>query len=165
MPHLPNRAFGFQTRAIHSGYDPLEDRGAVAPPIYMTSTFAFADVQAANAVIAHEAPGFLYGREHNPTQDLLERRIADLEGAEAAVVTASGMAAIASLFLSLMTPGDEIIVHETLYSSTTAMTEEGLPRLGAKLVKIDLSQPEALRRAIHAKKPLRLFRNSDQSDQ
>jgi methionine-gamma-lyase len=151
MSHLPNRAFGFQTRAIHSGYDPLEDRGAVAPPIYMTSTFAFPDVEAANAVIANEAPGFLYGREHNPTQDLLERRIADLEGAEAAVVTASGMAAIASLFLSLMNPGDEIIVHETLYSNTTALTEEGLPRFGVKLVKIDLSQPEALRRAITPK--------------
>ncbi len=90
--HLPNRVLGFQTRAIHSGYDPLEDRGAVAPPIYMTSTFAFPDVAAANAVIADEAHGFLYGREHNPTQDLLERRIANLEGAEAAVVTASGMA-------------------------------------------------------------------------
>ena len=117
----------------------------------MTSTFAFPDVEAANAVIANEAHGFLYGREHNPTQDLLERRIADLEGAEAAVVTASGMAAIASLFLSLMNPGDEIIVHETLYSNTTALTEEGLPRLGANVVKIDLSQPEALRRAITPK--------------
>lgn len=149
--HLSNRALGFQTRAIHSGYDPLEDRGAVAPPIYMTSTFAFPDVDAANAVIANEEPGFLYGREHNPTQDLLERRIADLEGAEAAVVTASGMAAIASLFLSLMNPGDEIIVHETLYSNTRALTDEGLPRLGANLVKIDLSQPEALQRAITPK--------------
>ena len=149
--HLPNRAFGFQTRAIHSGYEPLEDRGAVTPPIYMTSTFAFPDVAAANAVIADEAPGFLYGREHNPTQDLLERRIADLEGAEAAVVTASGMAAIASFFLSLMEAGDEIIVHETLYSNTKALTEEGLPRFGVKLVSVDLSEPDALKQAITSK--------------
>ena len=148
---ISNRPRGFQTRAIHSGYEPLEDRGAVSPPIYMTSTFAFPDVAAANAVIANEAPGFLYGREHNPTQDLLERRLADLEGAEAAVVTASGMAAIASLFWSLVEPGDEIIVHETLYSNTTALTEEGLPRFGVKLVKVDLSEPEALRRAITSK--------------
>jgi methionine-gamma-lyase len=102
-------------------------------------------------VIANEAPGFLYGREHNPTQDLLERRLADLEGAEAAVVTASGMAAIASLFWSLVEPGDEIIVHETLYSNTTALTEEGLPRFGVKLIKVDLSEPEALRQAITSK--------------
>jgi methionine-gamma-lyase len=148
---ISNRPRGFQTRAIHAGYEPLEDRGAVSPPIYMTSTFAFPDVEAANAVIANEAPGFLYGREHNPTQDLLERRLADLEGAEAAVVTASGMAAIASLFWSLVEPGDEIIVHETLYSNTTALTEEGLPRFGVKLIKVDLSEPEALRQAITSK--------------
>ena len=117
----------------------------------MTSTFAFPDVASVNAVIADEAHGFLYGREHNPTQELLERRIADLEGAEEGVVTASGMAAIASLFLSLIEPGDEIIVHQTLYSNTTALTEEGLPRFGVKLVKIDLSEPEALNGAITPK--------------
>lgn len=149
--HRSNRPLGFQTRAIHHGYDPLRERGAVAPPIYMTSTYAFPNVAAADAVIAEESDDFLYGREHNPTQDLLERRIADLEGAEAGVVAASGMAAISSLFLSLLKDGDELIVHHTLYSNTTALTEEGLPRLGFKLVKIDLTDPENLRRAITPK--------------
>jgi methionine-gamma-lyase len=146
--HRPNRPFGFQTRAIHHGYDPLRERGAVAPPIYMTSTYAFPNVAAADAVIAEESNAFLYGREHNPTQELLERRIADLEGAEAGVVAASGMGAISSLFLSLLSEGDEVIVHHTLYSNTTALTEEGLPRFGFKIIKIDLSDPENLRRAL-----------------
>lgn len=153
----PNRHGGFSTRAIHHGYDALADRGAVAPPIYMTSTFAFGSVAEADAVVAHEAPGHLYGREGNPTQDLLERRLAHLEGAEAAVATASGMAAISSLFLSLLSPGDEIIVHRTLYSNTTAMVGEGLPRLGIKVVPVDLSDPAQLGPAMTARTRLVYF--------
>lgn len=126
--HRPNRQLGFQTRSIHQGYDPLLERGSVSPPIYMTSTFAFPNVAAADAVVADEVEGFLYGREHNPTQALLEQRVASLEGAEAGVAAASGMAAISSLFFSLLSPGDEIIVHETLYNNTTALTGEGLDR-------------------------------------
>jgi methionine-gamma-lyase len=143
-----NRQFGFQTRSIHEGYDPLLERGSVSPPIYMTSTFAFPNVAAADAVVADEAEGFLYGREHNPTQQLLEQRVASLEGAEAAVVASSGMAAISSLFLSTLSPGDEIIVHRTLYNNTTALTGEGLPRFGIKVVQADLSEPSNLTAAV-----------------
>ena len=146
-----NRQLGFQTRSIHEGYDPLLERGSVSPPIYMTSTFAFANVAEADAVIAEESDGFLYGREHNPTQALLEKRVASLEGAEAGVTASSGMAAISSLFLSHLSPGDEIIVHQTLYSNTTALTGEGLPRLGIKVVKVDLSEPGNLTAAVTAK--------------
>jgi methionine-gamma-lyase len=155
--HRSNRRLGFQTRAIHYGYDPLSEHGAVAPPIYMTSTFAFPDVASANAVVAGESEGYLYGREHNPTQSLIERRIADLEGAEEGVVAASGMGAISSLFLSLLSPGDEIIVHQTLYSNTTALTGEGLPRFGIKVVKADLSDPANLNRVISANSRLVYF--------
>lgn len=146
--HRSNRRLGFHTRAIHHGYDPSTANGAVSPPIYMTSTYAFPDVDSANAVVAGDCHGYLYGREHNPTQTLIERRIADLEGAEEGVVTASGMAAISSLFLSLLSPGDEIIVHQTLYSNTTALVSEGLPRFGIKVVKVDLSDPANLGPAI-----------------
>ena len=149
--HRPNRPPGFQTRAIHHGYDPQEERGAVVPPIYMTSTYAFPNVAASDAVLAEESDAFLYGRESNPTQDLLERRVAHLEGAEAGVAAASGMAAISSLFLSLMEAGDELVVHHTLYNNATALTEEGLPRFGFRLVKVDLSDPDNLRRAITPK--------------
>lgn len=145
MPrHTTNRPLGFQTRAIHHGYDPLAERGAVAPPIYMTSTYAFPDVAAADAVVSGESAAFLYGREHNPTQDLLERRLAALEGAEAGVATASGMAAISSLFFSVLEPGDAIIVHRTLYSNTVALTGEGLTRFGIDVIPVDLSEPANL---------------------
>lgn len=152
-----NRQLGFQTRAIHEGYDPLLEQGAVSPPIYMTSTFAFANVAAADAVVSDESHGFLYGREHNPTQALLEQRLASLEGAEAAVVAASGMAAISSLFFSLLSPDDEVIVHQTLYSNTTALTGEGLPRFGIKVVKVDLSEPPNLIAAVTSKTRLVYF--------
>jgi methionine-gamma-lyase len=155
--HRPNRPLGFQTRAIHQGYDPLQERGAVSPPIYMTSTFAFADVAEADAVVAEESEGFLYGREHNPTQDLLERRVADLEGAEAGVAASSGMAAISSLFLSVLSPGDEIVVHHTLYNNTTALTGEGLPRFGIKVVKVDLNDPDKLMAAVTPRTKLVYF--------
>lgn len=155
--HRPNRPAGFQTRAIHAAYDSMSERGAVAPPIYMTSTFAFANVADANAVVAGESDGYLYGREHNPTQSLLEQRVALLEGAEAGVAAASGMAAISSLFLSLLSPGDEIIVHQTLYSNTVALTGEGLPRFGIKVVKADLSDPASLTAVITPKTRLVYF--------
>ena len=97
-----NRRNGFQTRAIHHGYDPREMMGSVAPPVFMTSTDAFESVADSAAVMAQQKPGYLYGRERNPTQDLLERRLADLEGAAACVVFASGMAAISSLTLIVL---------------------------------------------------------------
>jgi len=141
-----NRIPGFQTRAIHHGYEPAENQGALSPPIFMTSTFAFESVEAAEAVA--EQAGAIYAREHNPTTDLLEKRLANLEGAEACVAVASGMAAVGTLLLSLLSQGDELIVHETLYSNTFAMVHDALPRFGVKVVAVDLSDPSKLDRAL-----------------
>ncbi|WP_346730930.1 aminotransferase class I/II-fold pyridoxal phosphate-dependent enzyme [Bradyrhizobium sp. 132] len=88
--------------------------------------------------------GKLYGREFNPTTALLESRLANLEGAEDAVVLASGMAAFGALVLSLLSQDDELIVHRTLYSNTTTMTEQGLPRFGIKTIPVDLNDPANL---------------------
>jgi len=128
---------GFSTRAIHHGYDPAQNARAVSPPIHMTSTFAFDGVAEMDAAAA--LGGRLYAREYNPTTALLESRLANLEGAEDAVVLASGMAAFAAFSLSLLSQGDELIVHRTLYSNTTTMTEQGLPRFGINAVPVDLS--------------------------
>lgn len=122
-----DRAPGFQTRAIHHGYGSQDPYGAVSPPIYMTSTFAFDTNAEAEAIFAGESDLYVYGRQHNPTQDLLERRLANLEGAQAAVATASGMAAINAVFLSLLGSGDEIVVHHTIYATATTLIDEGLP--------------------------------------
>jgi methionine-gamma-lyase len=133
---------GFSTRAIHHGYDPSHHSRAVSHPIYTTSTFAFDSVADLDAAAA--SGGRLYAREFNPTTALLESRLANLEGAEDAVVFASGMAAFGALILSLLSQDDELIVHRTLYSNTTTMTEQGLPRFGIKTVPVDLGDPGSL---------------------
>lgn len=92
---------GFATRAIHHGYDPTDHHGAVSPPVYFTSTYAFSNVVDNDAAAA--LGGKLYAREHNPTTELLEARLANLEGAEAGLVLASGMAAVGALMLSPVT--------------------------------------------------------------
>ncbi|CAN7335216.1 trans-sulfuration enzyme family protein [Variovorax sp. LjRoot178] len=139
---------GFQTRCLHQGYDAAEHLGAVAPPIFMTSTYAFDATADAAAVFSEESDRFVYGRQHNPTQDLLERRLADLEGAEAGLVTGSGMGAISSTLLTLLATGDELIVHHTMYSTARALVNEGLPRLGITVTEVDLTKPEMLKRAL-----------------
>ena len=139
-----NRPPGFQTRAIHHGYDPARSEGALAPPVFMTSTYAFERSADSEAVAAGEREGPIYGREENPTQGVLERRLANLEGAEAAVTFASGMGAVGSLLLSLLSQGDELVVHRTLYSNTYALVHDALPRFGIRVRAIDLADPAAL---------------------
>lgn len=157
MAHGNNRNLGFQTRAIHHGYDPADHLGSVSPPVFMTSTYAFESVAESEAVVAEERDGFVYGRERNPTQALLESRLANLEGAEAGVVFASGMAAVGSLFLTLLSQGDELIVHPTIYSNTVATTGSALPRFGIKVVKADLRDTAALAAAITPRTKLVYF--------
>ncbi len=114
--HRPNaRQPGFATRAIHHAYDPADHHGAVAPPVYFTSTYAFPSV-AENEEAAARG-GVLYAREYNPTTAILEARLASLEGAEACLAVATGMAAIGTLMLSLLSQGDEVVVHRTLQGS------------------------------------------------
>jgi methionine-gamma-lyase len=145
-PSRHERELGFSTRAIHHAYDPAEHHGAVSPPVYFTSTYAFQNVAEKDEAAAQG--GKLYAREHNPTTEILERRLANLEGAEAGLVLASGMAAVGALTLSLLSQGDELIVHQTLYSNTVTMMENGLPRFGIKVVSVDLSDPSNLDSAI-----------------
>lgn len=137
---------GFATRAIHHGYDPVGFSNAVQPPVFLTSTYGFESVAANEAAAA--LGGKLYAREHNPTTEILEQRLANLEGAEAGLVLASGMAAFGALTLSLLSQGDELIVHKTLYMNTVAMVEVALPRFGIKVVPVDLSDPANLDAAI-----------------
>jgi methionine-gamma-lyase len=142
----PNRNFGFSTRAIHHAYDAREHQGAVAPPVYFTSTYTYGTVEETEAAAAQG--GLLYAREHNPTTELLEARLASLEGAEAGVVVATGMAAIGTMILSLLSQGDEIVVHKTLYSNTRTLMKGGLPRFGIKVVPVDVGNSLKLARAL-----------------
>lgn len=145
-PGRRNRPAGFSTRAIHHGYDPAEHQRAVGVPVYFTSTFGFETVAEAEAVA--ETAGATYAREHNPTTALLEARLAELEGAEAAVALASGMAAVGTLMLSLLSAGDALLVHRTLYSNTYATVHQALPRFGIRILAADLSDMAALEMAL-----------------
>ena len=139
---------GFSTRAIHHGYDPYEGHGAVNPPLYLSSTFAFPTVEDGSARFAGEQAGFVYSRVGNPTTCLLEARLADLEGGEAALVTASGMGAIAALMWTLLAPGDELIADQTLYGCTYSYFTHGLARFGVRVTFLDLSDPTRLAAAL-----------------
>ncbi|PLX37257.1 MAG: methionine gamma-lyase [Hyphomicrobiales bacterium] len=145
------RAYGFSTRAIHHGYDPLDDQGALTPALHLTSTFAFESAEAGGEIFAGERQGYVYSRVGNPTTDLLEKRIATLEGAEAGLATASGMGAITAVLWTFLAPGDELITDLTLYGCTFAYLRHGLAKFGVTVTHIDMTDPANLERAISAK--------------
>ena len=142
---------GFSTRAIHAGYDPADEHGALTPPVHLTSTFAFESAEAGGEMFAGQRQGHFYSRISNPTTDLLERRLASLEGAEAAVATASGMGAITATLWSFLRTGDEVITDQTLYGCTFAFLRDGLTRFGVTVRPVDMTDPAALASAISAK--------------
>lgn len=144
MPKTP----GFATRAIHLGYDPMDHDGALTPPLHLTSTFAFETAEAGGEIFSGEREGHVYSRISNPTLDLLERRIASLEGAEAGLALASGMGAITSVLWTLLSPGDEVIVDKTLYGCTFAFMHHGLRKFGITITHVDLTDPANLSAAM-----------------
>ena len=148
---------GFATRAIHHGYDPQSHNGALNPPVYMSSTFAFETAEQVGRFFAGDEQGFIYSRIANPTLDLLEKRLAVLEGGEAALATASGMGAITSVCWTFIEPGDEIIVDRTLYGCTFAYFRHGLEKFGIKHTHVDLTDPAELEKAISDKTKIVYF--------
>ncbi|MCK8464670.1 methionine gamma-lyase [Aliiroseovarius sp. S1339] len=142
---------GFATRAIHHAYDPQDYEGALTPPLHLTSTFAFETAEAGGEMFAGERPGYIYSRISNPTCDLLEQRIATLEGAEAGLALSSGMGAITATLWTLLSPGDEVIVDKTLYGCTFAFMQHGLAKWGVKITHVDMTDPDNLRTKISDK--------------
>lgn len=143
-----HNTFGFSTRAIHHGYDPQDHHGALIPPIYLSATFAFPTAEYGAGCFAGEERGHFYTRISNPTLALLESRMATLENGEAGVAFSSGMGAIAATFWTLLRPGDEIIVSQTLYGCTFALLHHGIGEFGVKVRHVDLSDLAALRAAL-----------------
>lgn len=138
----------FATLAIHAGYDPASEQGALNPPLHLSSTFTTADAEELGGRFAGEREGHIYSRISNPTVDLLEKRMAVLEGAEAALGTGSGMGAISAALWTLLAPGDEIIADKTLYGCTYALLHEGLARFGITVTHVDLTDAGALEAAM-----------------
>lgn len=155
--HPAMHNMGFATRAIHHGYDPSEAEGALTPPLHLTSTFVFENAQAGGEMFAGTREGHFYTRISNPTNDLLEQRIAALENAEAGLATASGMSAITSTFWTFLQAGDEVITDKTLYGCTFAFMRHGLTRFGITVTHVDMTDPELLERAISSKTKIVYF--------
>ena len=143
-----NAKQGFSTRAIHLGYDPATHQGALTPPIYQTSTYAFESVEQGAEYFAGTKQGYIYGRTRNPTQALLEQRIADLEGAEGAIALASGMAAITSVFWTILNAGDRVVADKILYGNSYTFFAKGITRFGVEVEFADLCDPESAAKAL-----------------
>lgn len=141
----------FATRAIHHGYDARNYQGALNPPIFLSSTFAFETAERGGEMFAGAVEGHFYSRISNPTLDALERRIANLEGAEAGLCTASGMGAICAAFWTFLQAGDEVILDKTLYGCTFAFLTQGLSRFGVTARAVDLSNADNLTKVIGPK--------------
>lgn len=121
-----------ETIAIHGGYQ-ADGTRAVAVPIYMTIAHDFINAEHAGAVLDLEVPGFHYNRINNPTNDVLEKRIAALEDGTAALVTASGMAAVSAAILTVALAGSNFVVAPQLYGATFTYFAHVLPTLGIEV--------------------------------
>jgi len=139
MVHTGTHNPGFSTSAIHHGYSPLDHQGALVPPIYLSSTFAFDSAEQGGARFGGTEPGYFYTRISNPTLHLLEQRMAHLEAGCGAVAFGSGMGAITSTLWTLLRPGQEILVDQTLYGCTFAFLHHGMAEFGIKVKHIDMS--------------------------
>ena len=141
---------GFATRQIHAGKE-SNSAGALCTPIYQTSTFEFDSVEQGGNRFAGTEDGYIYTRLGNPSTARVEAIIAELEGGEAALATASGMGAISAALWSLIEAGDEIIADETLYGCTYALLAHGLTKFGVNVKFIDMADPSNLRDALSDK--------------
>jgi methionine-gamma-lyase len=132
---------GLMTRIIHAGQHVDPQTGAVATPIYQTSTFAFRDADHGAACFGGE-PGYKYTRLGNPTIEALENNIAQLEGACGGLGAATGMAAVNMVYLTLLGQGTHVVATESLYGPSRTILETEYPRFGVESSFVDSSDPE-----------------------
>ena len=137
----------FATQALHAGHNVSENGGTRAVPIYQSTAYVFDSSDHAANLFSLAEPGNIYSRINNPTNDVLEQRLAALEGGIAAVVTASGTAAIATSLLTLLKSGDHIVASSSLYGGTYNLLSVTLPRHGITTTFVDPSKPENFQKA------------------
>jgi len=138
---------GMMTRIIHAGQHVDPQTGAVATPIYQTSTFAFRDADHGAACFGGE-PGYKYTRLGNPTTEALEKNIAELEGGCGGLGAASGMAAVNMVYLTILAQGAHVVATESLYGPSRMILENEYPRFGVESTFVDTSNPENLAAAM-----------------
>ncbi|MCH2034585.1 MAG: O-acetylhomoserine aminocarboxypropyltransferase/cysteine synthase [Tenacibaculum sp.] len=138
----------FETLALHAGHDVQQTLGTRAVPIYQSSSYVFNNSDHAANLFSLKELGFIYTRLNNPTNQILQDRLAALEGGVGAVVFASGTAAISTGLLTLLKAGDHIVASSSLYGGTYNLLKVTLPRLGITTTFVDASNPENFREAV-----------------
>ena len=136
------------TRCVHAGSEPAPAHGAVVTPVYQTSTFLLDDETYDAIVAGRGREGLIYSRYANPSQRVVQAKIAALEGAEDALVFSSGMAAISSAVAALTDAGDHVLASRDLYGGTQTLFRDHLPRWGRSASFVDLRDPAAVTAAI-----------------
>ncbi len=142
------RTFGFSTRQLHAGQQPDPTTGSRAVPIYQTTSYQFRDTEHAANLFALKEFGNIYTRIMNPTTDVLEQRLADLEGGAAAVAASSGHAAQTMAILTICEAGDHIVTSSRLYGGTFNQFNYTFPRLGINVTFVDHTDPSNFEKAI-----------------
>jgi len=137
----------FSTNALHAGHDVTQTAGTRAVPIYQTTSYVFKNSDHAANLFSLKELGFIYTRLNNPTNQILQERLATLEGGTGAVVFASGSAAIATGLLTLLKSGDHIVASSSLYGGTFNLLNVTLPRLGITTTFVDASDPDSFAEA------------------
>lgn len=148
---MSERKLSFDTLQVHAGQEPDPTTGSRAVPIYQTTSYVFKDAEHAANLFGLKEFGNIYTRIMNPTSDVLEKRIAALEGGVGALAVASGSAAITYAILNIAEAGDEIVAASTLYGGTYNLFSYTLPKLGVKTVFVDPDDPENFSKAINEK--------------
>jgi len=138
----------FETIVLHGGQEPDPTTGSRGVPVYRTSSFVFNNTEHGANLFALKEPGNIYSRIMNPTQDVLEQRVALLEGGAAALCLASGTSAIYNTIINICKQGDEIVSSKSLYGGTYTMLEGILPQFGIATKFADYNNPSSFEDAI-----------------
>src|SRR5512146_3155312 len=139
---------GFQTQALHAGQQPDPTTGSRAVPIYQTTSYEFRDTEHAARLFALQEPGNIYTRIMNPTTDVLESRLSDLEGGVGALAASRGHAAQTMAILTICGAGDHIVSSSRLYGGTYNQFSYTFPRLGIDVTMVDPCDPSSFQAAI-----------------
>jgi O-acetylhomoserine (thiol)-lyase len=151
LPYQGIRNVKIETLALHAGYSPEPTTKAVAVPIYQTTSYAFDDTQHGADLFDLKVAGNIYTRIMNPTQDVLEKRVAAMEGGVAGLALASGSTAVTYSILTIAEAGDNIVSASTLYGGTYNLFAHTLPQLGIQTRFADHRDPESFGKLIDAK--------------
>ena len=144
----PRRRYGLHTTAIHAGESPDAETGALVPPLHLATTYHLGTAENGAAIFAGEKEAFVYTRWGNPTVSAFERRAASLEQGDAALATASGMAAISTAVFAVVKAGDHIVSARAIYPSTVHLMSQQLGSLGISTTFVDATDTEQIRAAI-----------------